>query len=61
MAGSRIFDIRNRKAVNELLHVSNVTIINMRKASIPGINISRRRICPNNVCLHEVIDKTKLR
>jgi hypothetical protein len=61
MIDSRVFDIRNRKTVNELLHVSNVAIINMRKTSIPNIDVSRRRIYLNNVYFHKVIDKAKLR
>jgi hypothetical protein len=61
MIGSRVFGIRNRKTVNELLYVSNVAIVNMRKASILDIDVSRRRIYFSNVCLHGIIDKAKLR
>jgi hypothetical protein len=61
MADNRVFDIRNRETVNELLHVSNVAIVSVRKTSMPDMNISRRRIRLNNVCFHKIIDKAKLR
>ena len=61
MAGNRVFGIRNRKAVNEFLHVSNVAIVSMRKTSMPDMDVSCRRICFSNVCLYEIIDKAKLR
>jgi hypothetical protein len=61
MVGSRVFDIRNCKAVNEFLYVSNVTIVNIRKASMPDINVNYCRIRPNNVYFHRIIDKAKLR
>jgi hypothetical protein len=61
MTGNRVFGIRNRKAVNELLHINNVAIVNVRKALMPDINVSRRRIRPSNVYFYKVIDKAKLR
>jgi hypothetical protein len=61
MANSRVFGIHNREAVNEFLHISNVTIVSMRKTSMPDMNVNRRRICFNNVYLYGIIDKAKLR